>query len=276
MSVQQGTAHRPWVDRILSINGWLIFGFLYLPIFILVFYSFSDSKIVGIWGGFTWKWYGRMFNNPEMMGSLANSAKVALVSTIFATILGTMGALALDRYRKWLGKGAFDVIMYMPVIIPEVTMGAMLLIWFTQVLPINLSIWTIILGHIAFSASFVAIIVRARLANLDDSLEEAAMDLYANRWTTFRRVTLPLIMPGVMGGALLALTLSLDDVIITEFVQGPGASLLPVYVFGLIKRQVTPEINAVSTLMLSVSMVLVFVSLGFQARSRSSEGNKEE
>jgi len=271
VSVQQGTAHRPWVDRILSINGWIIFGFLYLPILILVIYSFSDSKIVGVWGGFTFKWYGRMFGNPEMMGALANSGKVALISTIFATILGTMGALALDRYRKWLGKGAFDVIMYLPVIIPEVTMGAMLLIWFTQVVPINLSIWTIIIGHIAFSASFVTIIVRARLANLDDSLEEAAMDLYANRWTTFKRVTLPLIMPGVMGGALLALTLSLDDVIITEFVQGPGASLLPVYVFGLIKRQVTPEINAVSTLMLTISMVLVFVSLGFQARSRAGE-----
>ena len=276
MSVQQGTAHRPWVDRLLTINGWLIFGFLYLPIVILVIYSFSDSKIVGVWGGFTLKWYDRMFGNPEMMGALSNSIKVALISTVIATILGTMAALALDRYRKWLGKGAFDVIMYMPVIIPEVTMGAMLLIWFTQVLPINLSIWTIILGNIAFSASFVTIIVRARLANLDDSLEEAARDLYANRWTTFRRVTLPLIMPGVMGGALLALTLSLDDVIITEFVQGPGASLLPVYVFGLIKRQVTPEINAVSTLMLGISMVLVFVSLGFQARSRSSEGNKED
>ncbi|MCL1597969.1 MAG: ABC transporter permease [Actinomycetia bacterium] len=276
MSVQEGTAHRPWVDRILTINGWLIFGFLYLPIVILVIYSFSDSKIVGVWGGFTLRWYDRMLGNPEMMGALGNSIKVALISTVIATILGTMAALALDRYRKWLGKGAFDVIMYMPVIIPEVTMGAMLLIWFTQVLPINLSIWTIILGHIAFSASFVTIIVRARLANLDDSLEEAARDLYANRRTTFRRVTLPLIMPGVMGGALLALTLSLDDVIITEFVQGPGASLLPVYVFGLIKRQVTPEINAVSTLMLSISMVLVFVSLGFQARSRSSKGNKEE
>ncbi len=276
MSVQQGTAHRPWVDRILSINGWIIFGFLYLPILILVIYSFSDSKVVGIWGGFTWKWYGRMLTNPEMMGALANSAKVAIVSTVVSTVLGTMAALALDRYRKWLGKGAFDVIMYLPVIIPEVTMGAMLLIWFTQVLPINLSIWTIILGHIAFSASFVAIIVRARLANLDDSLEEAAMDLYANRWTTFRRITLPLIIPGVLGGALLALTLSLDDVIITEFVQGPGASLLPVYVFGLIKRQVTPEINAVSTLMLGISMVLVFVSLAFQARANASGSNKEE
>ena len=276
MSVQQGTAHRPLVDRLLGVSGWLIFGFLYLPILILVIYSFSDSRTVGVWGGFTWKWYDRMINNPEMMNALWNSLKVALVSTAVATVLGTMAGIALDRYRKWLGKQAFDVILYLPVIIPEVTMGAMLLIWFTQVLPINLSIWTIILGHIAFSASFVAIVVRARLANLDGSLEEAAMDLYANRWITFRRITLPLILPGVLGGALLALTLSLDDVIITEFVQGPGANLLPVYVFGLIRRQVTPEINAVSTLMLAISMVLVFISLGFQATSGMGRSNKEE
>jgi spermidine/putrescine transport system permease protein len=264
------------VDRILGVSGWLIFGFLYLPILILVIYSFSDSRTVGVWGGFTWKWYDRMINNPEMMNALWNSLKVALIQTIFATVLGTAAGIALDRYRKWVGKQAFDVILYLPVIIPEVTMGAMLLIWFTQVLPVNLSIWTITLGHIAFSTSFVAIVVRARLANLDDSLEEAAMDLYANRWITFRRITLPLILPGVLGGALLALTLSLDDVIITEFVQGPGANLLPVYVFGLIRRQVTPEINAVSTLMLAISMVLVFISLGFQAKSGMGRSNKEE
>ncbi len=275
MSVQEGTANRPWVDRTLGIAGWLIFGFLYLPIFILVIYSFSDSRTVGTWGGFTLRWYDRMLNNPAMMSSLWNTAKVALVSTAFATILGTMAAIALDRYKKWLGKGSFDVLMYLPVIIPEVTMGAMLLIWFTQALPINLSLTTIIIGHIAFSTSFVAIIVRARLANLDSDLEEAAADLYASRWTTFRRVTLPLIMPGVLGGGLLALTLSLDDVIITAMVQGPGATTLPVYVFGLIKRQVTPEINAVSTLMLVVSMVLVFISLGFQLRSDTSGRAKE-
>ncbi len=275
MSVQEGTANRPWVDRTLGVAGWLIFGFLYLPIFILVIYSFSDSRTVGTWGGFTLRWYDRMLNNPAMMSSLWNTAKVALISTAFATVLGTMAAIALDRYKKWLGKGTFDVLMYLPVIIPEVTMGAMLLIWFTQALPIDLSLTTIIIGHIAFSTSFVAIIVRARLANLDDDLEEAAADLYAGRWTTFRRVTLPLIMPGVLGGGLLALTLSLDDVIITAMVQGPGATTLPVYVFGLIKRQVTPEINAVSTLMLVVSMVLVFISLGFQLRSDTSGKAKE-
>ena len=275
MSVQEGTANRPWVNLTLGVVGWFIFGFLYLPIAILVFYSFSDSRTVGVWGGFTLRWYDRMLNNPAMMSSLSNTVKVALISTIIATILGTMAALAIDRYKKWLGRGTFDVLLYLPVIIPEVTMGAMLLIWFTQALPINLSLTTIIIGHIAFSASFVAIIVRARMANLDDDLEEAAADLYANRWTTFRRVTLPLIMPGVLAGGLLALTLSLDDVIITAMVQGPGATTLPVYVFGLIKRQVTPEINAVSTLMLVASMVLVFLSLGFQLRSDTSGKAKE-
>jgi spermidine/putrescine transport system permease protein len=275
MSLQQGTAHPRWVDRAFTVLGWAIFAFLYLPILILVIYSVSDNRSVGVWGGFTLRWYDQMFNDPAMMGALWNTVKVAVVSTIIATILGTMAALALDRYRKWLGRGAFDVIMYLPVIIPEVTMGAMLLIWFTQALPINLSLTTIIIGHIAFSASFVTIIVRARLANIDGSLEEAARDLYANRWTTFRRVTLPMILPGVLGGGLLALTLSLDDVIITAMVQGPGATTLPVYVFGLIKRQVTPQINAVSTLMLVVSIVLVFISLGFQLRSDSGTQTKE-
>lgn len=271
MSVQEGTAHRPWVDKVLGVAGWLIFGFLYLPILILVIYSVSDSRTVGVWGGFTIRWYDQMIHNPAMMAALWITVKVALISTVISTILGTIAALALDRYRKWLGKGAFDVIMYLPVIIPEVTMGAMLLIWFTQVLPIDLSLTTIIIGHIAFSTSFVTIVVRARLANLNNDLEEAAADLYANRWTAFRRITLPLIMPGVLGGGLLALTLSLDDVIITAFVQGPGATTLPVYVFGLIKRQVTPEINAVSTLMLVASVVLVFISLGFQAKSTTGE-----
>jgi spermidine/putrescine transport system permease protein len=149
------------------------------------------------------------------------------------------------------------------VIIPDVTMAVMLLLWFTQI-GMTLSLTTIILSHIAFNISFVAIVVRARLANMDESIEEAAADLYADRWQTFRRITLPLIWPGVVGGGLLALTLSLDDVVITSFVQGPGSTTLPVFVFGLIKKSVTPEINAVSTLMLVASMVLVFISLGYQ------------
>jgi spermidine/putrescine transport system permease protein len=149
-------------------------------------------------------------------------------------------------------------------------MAVMLLLWFTQI-GASFGRGSITLAHIAFNISFVAIIVRARLAHMDPAMEEAAADLYANRWQAFRRVTLPLIMPGVLGGALLALTLSLDDVVITSFVQGPGATTLPVYVFGLIRRSVTPEINAVSTLMIGVSMILVFASFGFQRRGEGAE-----
>jgi spermidine/putrescine transport system permease protein len=269
VTIRSGTTAPRWVDRILALNGILVFAFLYLPIAIVMLFSFSESPNVGVWGGFSLRWYHRMFDNDELLHSLQNSIVVALISTAVATVLGTAAALAIDRYRRWLGRGAFDALLYLPVIIPDVTMAVMLLLWFTQI-NYTLGLQTIILSHIAFNISFVAIVVRARLANMDPSMEEAAADLYANHWQAFRRVTLPLIMPGVVGGALLALTLSLDDVVITSFVLGPGSTTLPVYVFGLIKRSVTPEINAVSTLMLLASMVLVFVSLGFQRRGESS------
>lgn len=266
--MREGTATGRTADRILTINAWAVYVFLYAPIVILVIFSFSDSPNVGNWGGFTLDWYGTMLNNDAMMGALVRSLIVALISTVIATILGTAAAIALERYRRWLSKGAFDALMYLPVIVPDVTMAVMLLMWFTTI-SWQLSLQTIILSHIAFNISFVAIVVRARLANMDPAMEEAAMDLYADRWRTFAKVTLPQIAPGVVGGALLALTLSLDDVVITSFVQGPGSTTLPVYVFGLIKRQVTPEINAVSTLMLVASMVLVFTSLVFQRRAEA-------
>jgi len=268
MTLHQGAAAGRRVDRLLSINGWLVFAFLYLPILVVIVFSFSGASSVGIWGGFSLRWYERMFGNEPLLHSLENTLWVAFFSTIVATVLGTAAALALDRYRRWVGRGTFDAVLYMPVIIPDVTMAVMLLLWFTQIgLPLGRG--SIVLAHIAFNISFVAIVVRARLAHMDDAMEEAAADLYASRWQTFRRVTLPLIMPGVLGGALLALTLSLDDVVITSFVQGPGATTLPVHVFGLIRRSVTPEINAVSTLMVTASMVLVFASLAIQGR-----GNK--
>ncbi len=267
MTLNQGTMGRPWVDRLLSINGWLVFAFLYLPILIVVVFSFSASPNVGIWGGFSLRWYDQMLGNDQLMNSLQNSVVVALWSTVIATVLGTAAALSLDRYRRWVGRGAFDGLLYLPIIIPDVTMAVMLLLWFTQTGVVPLGLTSITLAHIAFNISFVAIVVRARLAHMDPAMEDAAADLYANRWQTFRRVTLPLILPGVLGGALLALTLSLDDVVITSFVQGPGATTLPVYVFGLIRRSVTPEINAVSTLMIGVSMTLVLGSLGLQRRA---------
>jgi spermidine/putrescine transport system permease protein len=272
MTLHQGAAARPMTDRILKINGWVWMAFLYLPIFVVILFSFSDSPNVGRWGGFTLDWYDRMLNNEQLMNSLKNSLIIALISTVISTILGTAAAIALERYRRWVGRGAFDAIVYLPIIIPDVTMGVMLLLWFTSV-GVDLSLVTITLSHIAFNISFVAVIVRARLANMDPAVEEAAADLYASRWMTFRHVTLPLLMPGVMGGALLALTLSLDDVVITSFVQGPGSTTLPVYVFGLIKRSVTPEVNAVSTLMMAMSVGLVLASLAFQRRAETKESN---
>lgn len=270
MSFSEGTATKGFVDRLLTVNGWVVFLFLYVPIVIVMVFSFSDHPNVGIWGGFTFDWYERMVGNDQLMRALRNSVIVGIVSTLVSTVLGTAAAISLERYRRWLGKRTFDALLYLPVIIPDVTMAVMLLIWFAQ-LEFRFGLTTILLAHVAFNISFVAIVVRARLANMDDSLEEAASDLYASRWRTFRLVTLPLIWPGVAGGALLALTLSLDDVVITSLVQGPGATTLPVYVFGLIRRTVTPEINAVSTVMLVASMILVFMSLGFQRRSENRE-----
>ncbi|MEA2057387.1 MAG: ABC transporter permease [Actinomycetota bacterium] len=262
----EGTAAPPsWVDRLLTVNAWAVYVFLYAPIVLLILLSFNSSRFAGIWEGFTLEWYREMFANDQVMQALRNSVIVALVSTAIATVLGTAAALGLDRYRKWVGKRPFDALLYLPVIIPDVTMAVMLLMFFAS-LSWTLSLTTIIISHIAFSISFVAIVVRARLSGLDPAIEEAASDLYANRWRTFQKVTLPLIAPGVVGGALLALTLSLDDVVITSFVQGPGSTTLPVLVFSMIKRGVTPVINAVSSIMLLASMLFVFAALAFQRR----------
>ena len=257
------------VERILAGNAWLVFAFLYLPILLLVVLSFNDNRTVGVWTEPSLRWYQAMFTDRNVLGALRNSLVVAFISTVVSTVLGTAAALSLERFR-YRGQRAYDGLLYLPVIIPDVTMAVMMLLFFVQafdllgaVLGVNASfgIGTISLSHIAFNISFVAVVVRARLSGLDPGLEEAAADLYASRWQAFRRVTLPLIAPGVAGGALLALTLSLDEVVITSFVAGPGSTTLPVYVFGLVRRGVTPLINAVSVLMLTGSMLLVLTSL---------------
>ncbi len=279
--MNEGTRPRGWVDRLLALNAWVVYLFFYAPIVLLIVFSFNDNANVGIWTEPSLRWYGEMFQDERVMGALRNSLIVAFFATIVSTVLGTMLAIALERYR-FRGRGTLDGIAYLPIIIPDVTMAVMLLIFFFQAfgmlddaLGINLSagLLTITLSHIAFCISFVAIVVRARLSQLDSSLEEAAADLYANRWQAFRKVTLPLIAPGVAGGALLALTLSLDDVVVTQFVSGAGSTTLPVYVFGLVRRGVTPLINAVSTVMLVASMVLVGISLGFQ-RGAEARGQR--
>ena len=274
MTVSAAIRPKSPIERLLASNSWLVFAFLYLPILLLIVFSFNENRNVGIWTGFSTRWYGEMFQNTEVMRALRNTLIVAVVSTIVSTILGTMAAIAMERFR-FRGRGTLDGLLYLPIIIPDVTMAVMMLLFFAQAFDLiggfvrlNFGLGTIALSHIAFNISFVAVVVRARLSQLDGSLEEAAADLYADRWQAFRRVTLPLIMPGVAGGALLALTLSLDDVVVTSFVSGPGSTTLPVYVFGLVRRGVTPLINAVSTVMLVASMLLVGVSLLFQRGNR--------
>lgn len=280
---EHGTPRGP-IDRLLAANAWVVYTFFYAPILLLIVFSFNDNSNVSIWTEPSLRWYRSMLQDDRILGALRNSLIVAFVSTIVATIMGTMLALALERYR-FRGRGALDAIAYMPIIIPDVTMGVMLLIFFFQAIglldsligvDLGTGLGTITLAHVAFNISFVAVVVRARLAQFDDALEEAAADLYANRWETFRRVTLPLIAPGVAGGALLALTLSLDDVVVTQFVSGQGSTTLPVYVFGLVRRGVTPLINAVSTVMLVASMVLVGLSLGLQRTRLGSDGGDDE
>lgn len=278
--MSEGAGPRGIVDRLLAANAIAVYVFLYAPIVLLVIFSFNDNNNVSIWTEPSLRWYGEMFRNDQVMGALQNSLLVALVATAVSTVLGTALAISLERYR-YRGRGTLDGLAYLPIIIPDVTMAVMLLVFFFQAFGIldsltgirlTAGLHTIILAHIAFNISFVAVVVRARIAQFDDALEEAAADLYATRWQTFRKVTLPLIAPGVAGGALLALTLSLDDVVVTQFVSGAGSTTLPVYVFGLVRRGVTPLINAVSVVMLVASMVLVAVSLGLQ---RSAAGRQK-
>lgn len=251
-------------ERMLSWFAIGIFIFLYLPIFILIIYSFNSNKVVGVWQGLSLQWYEELFTDRAIASAFKNSIWVATWSTLISTVLGTMAALVLERYR-FRGRLTFDAVLYLPIIIPDIVMALSTLLFFVMV-GIALSRSTILIAHIAFNISFVAVVVRSRLATMDDNLEEAAADLGANEWTTFRRITLPLLMPGIVAGALLAFTLSLDDFVITFFVSGPGSTTLPVRVYSMIKFGVTPEVNAISTLMLLGSTILVIISLVIQRR----------
>lgn len=267
-----------WGKRLLSLNALLAFLFLYIPILVLVLFSFNDSRLGARWAGFTFKWYVSMVNNGAVLDAFWNSLVVALASTVISTFLGTMTAIALERFRFPLRK-VYDGALYLPIMIPEIVMGVSLLAFFALILEwVNTGLglsgdqaWrpglgTVVIAHVAFSISFVTIVVRTSLKDFNKSLEEAALDLGANEWITFRRITLPLIMPGILAGALLAFTLSLDDFVITFFTTGPGGTTLPIYVFGLIRRAISPEINAVSTVMLVMSMLLIIVSQLLQRR----------
>ncbi|OGO27558.1 MAG: spermidine/putrescine ABC transporter permease [Chloroflexi bacterium RBG_16_54_18] len=250
-----------WWLRLITI---LIYAYIYIPIILLIIFSFNSQKLNVRWEGFTLHWYRVLFQDGEVMHATRNTLVVAFISTIVATVIGTMAALALQRYR-FPGYTAAESTLYIPVIIPEVVMGIALLVFFVQV-RLTLGLTTIILSHIAFSIPFVTLVVRARLHGFDKSIEEAAMDLGANEITTFLRVTLPTIMPGVLAGAMLAFTLSLDDYVITYFTAGPGSTTLPLRIFSMVRFAVTPEVNALSTLWVLTVFVLLLISQIIQRR----------
>lgn len=252
----------------------LTYLFLYAPIAVLIIFSFTTDSFGVRWTGFTLDWYVRLFEDERLIGALLNSLLVALISTVVSTIIGTLMALGMERYR-YRARAAVDALLYLPIVIPEIVLALALLAFFAFFfglfegvfgVQMRMSLTTVIIAHITFSISFVVVVIRASLKGFDMRLEEAAQDLGANEWQTFRRITLPLILPGIIGGALLAFTISLDDFIISFFTVGPGTSLLPVEVYGQVKRAITPKINAISTLMLVISMTLVFLSQAIQRR----------
>jgi spermidine/putrescine transport system permease protein len=248
----------------LRIYSIIVYGFIYAPILILMIFSFNSQKLNIHWEGFTLHWYQVLFNDAQIMLATRNTLLIAIVSTLIATIIGTMAALAMYRYRFPLYNTS-ETVMYIPIVIPEVVMGISLLVFFVMI-KFTLGLTTIALSHIAFCIPFVALVVRARLHGYDKAIDEAAMDLGANELTTFWRVTLPTIMPGVLAGAMLALTLSLDDYVITYFTAGPGSTTLPLRVYSMVKTAVTPEINALSTLWVLIIFILLVIGQIAQRR----------
>lgn len=245
-----------------------VFVFLYAPIAVLVFFSFNSGTRLGEWEGFSLQWYEKVFASRDWMESLGTTLSIATTSMIFSTVLGTLGALALERSR-FKGKNAYDGVMYLPVIIPDIVMALSLLLFFSSA-GIQLSRWTVLFGHVAFNTAFVAVMIRARLASMDPKLEEAASDLYANAWQAFWRITFPLLRPAIIGGALMAFTMSFDEFVITAFVSGTGDATLPVRIYSMMRFGLRPELNAVASLVLILSITLVVASLVLQNRGKAS------
>jgi len=237
---------------LVAILGYL---FLYAPLVIVVVYSFNDSRLNAQWVGFTLDWYRKLFHNEEMLGAAWNSLLIGVSASAVSTLLGTMAGYAMYRFKLRL----LPILVVAPIAIPEILMGVSLLIFFVAI-DLTLGLTSIILAHIAFCIGFVAIVVRARLAGMDESLVEAARDLGATPVQAFRLITLPLIMPGVIAGALMAFTLSIDDFVITYFTAGAGALTLPLKIYTMVKISVTPEVNAVSTLLMLLTLALIVIA----------------
>jgi spermidine/putrescine transport system permease protein len=243
--------------------------YLYAPLVTLMVFSFNDSRRNIVWRGFTLDYYKAAFGDVELLQAFANSLTIALVSTVMSVILGAMAALLLWRFR-FPGKAALEGALALPIVVPEICMGVAMLVFFNKVipwpsdLPWPMNLGAIMIAHISFSFSFVAIVIRARLASFNRELEEAARDLGAGEWRIFRDILVPHMKPGLLAGALLAFTLSLDDFVITFFTSGPDTTTFPVKVYSMVRFSVTPEVNAASTILIVITVTLTAIALKLQ------------
>ncbi len=257
----------------------LFFAFIYIPLVLIAVYSFNANPVnMMSWSGFTMDWYAQVFgfktavsenalyieSTDQLIAAVLNSLKIALATTVISTLLGTAMAIALHRFN-FFGKRFYQVAMFMPMLMPDIVLGIALLIFFVSS-GIQLGLITIIIGQCTFLTSYVFIVVSARLAGMDRTLENASADLGANEWMTFRRVVLPQLMPGILGGALLAFIISMDDLVITYFIAGVDVTTLPMFIFAMLRRGIKPEINAIAVMMLTFSFLVA--SLGLYLRSR--------
>jgi putrescine transport system permease protein len=250
------------------------FAFLYLPIVLLVIFSFNESKLVTVWAGFSTKWYVQLFHNQALLDAAWVTIRVGLISATVATVLGTLAALAMTRYTRFRGRMLFSGMIYAPLVMPEVITGLSMLLLFVAI-GFDRGFWTLTLAHITFTMCFVAVVVQSRLLSFDRSIEEAAMDLGATPVTTFLQVTLPVIAPAVFSGWVLAFTLSLDDLVISSFTSGPGATTLPMRIYSQVRLGVTPEINAVCTILIGIVAMGVLVA-SVVSRRREIQRVKDE
>jgi spermidine/putrescine transport system permease protein len=244
---------------------WGTLLFLYAPVLVLVLYSFNDSRFSATWEGFTLEWYARLFQSAETATALRNTLIVSVSATLIATLLGTLLAVGLHM-RRFPGRALVELLLYLPIVAPDIIMGVSLLAFFVAV-QLPLGRLSIVLAHVSFQVSFVALVVRARLEDFPPALLEAARDLGADEFQAVRRVLLPIAQPGIVAGALIALALSIDDFVIAYFTAGAGASTLPIRIYSMVKRGVTPDINALSTLLLVFTVALILAALRLQRRS---------
>jgi len=250
------------------------FAFLYIPMLILVVYSFNDSKLVTVWAGFSPKWYGELFRNEAFLDAAWVTIRVAVISSSIATVLGTMAAYILVRGGRFMGRTLFSGMIYAPLVMPEVITGLSLLLLFIGI-GLDRGLFTIVLAHATFSMCYVSVVVSSRLVSFDRSLEEAALDLGCTAWQAFRLVTLPIIAPAVISGWLLAFTLSLDDLVIASFTAGPSSTTLPIKIFSAVRLGVSPEINALSTIMIGIVTIGV-VTFSLVSKRNALLREKEE